>query len=294
MQLISVVIRLNSYGVTESRYYVTLFGLFSLVCGIMLSFKPVARNSIIALLAAGFAIFSVIPPVDAFTVSRVSQIKRLENMLRNEGILSNGRIIPKADAPVEVRLETTGILNYLEMRNYLQYVNWLPSDFKTREEMKNTFGFEPAYGSNKEDFQYFNANLDMQKPFSISGYDIIINEHSYRGMKETENHTVNFQVRNNEYRLIVERISPQEVTVSIKNVEGMELVSTGLYNFTNSFSGVENTPKESLSPESMTLDVKNNGYRLRIVLQNIDIIYGAGANAGVNYNFFVLFGAPSE
>ncbi|MDD3364959.1 MAG: DUF4153 domain-containing protein, partial [Syntrophomonas sp.] len=56
MQLISVAIRLNAYGITESRYYVTLFGVFSLVCGIVLSFKPVSKNGIIALLAAGFAI----------------------------------------------------------------------------------------------------------------------------------------------------------------------------------------------------------------------------------------------
>jgi hypothetical protein len=69
MQLISVYIRLSTYGVTESRYYVALFGIFSIVMGIVFSFRPAAKNGIIALMAAGFAIFSIIPPVDAFTVS---------------------------------------------------------------------------------------------------------------------------------------------------------------------------------------------------------------------------------
>ncbi|MHB8125214.1 MAG: DUF4153 domain-containing protein [Desulfitobacteriaceae bacterium] len=294
MQLISVVIRLNTYGVTESRYYLTLFGVYSLVCGIVLSFKPVINNSMIALLGAGLAIFSVIPPVDAFTVSRNSQITRLEKMLSSEGVLLDGKIIPKTDVPLELRMESTSILNYLERRNYLKYMNWLPADFKTNDKMKSTFGFEPAYEAISGDSQYFNASLDMQKPFSITGYDIIINTGSFKEMKENENPTVDFQVRNTKYKLIVERISPQDIKVSVKNMDDIELVSTSLYEFAHSLSGVGNAPKESIPPESMTLDVENNGYRLRIVLQNINITYGTGGDAGVNYNFFALFAGQSE
>jgi len=42
-------------------------------------------------LGAGLAIVSVIPPVDAFTVSRNSQITRLEQMLTTEGVLTGGQ-----------------------------------------------------------------------------------------------------------------------------------------------------------------------------------------------------------
>ncbi len=99
MQMISVGIRLNAYGVTESRYYVVLFGVFSIVIGILLSLKPVSKNSTMALLAAVFAILSIIPPVDAFTVSRVSQINRVEMILETEGILTKGKLTPKANVP---------------------------------------------------------------------------------------------------------------------------------------------------------------------------------------------------
>ncbi len=293
MQLISVYIRLNAYGVTESRYYVILFGVFSLVCGIILSFKPVTKNGIIALLAAGFAIFSVIPPVDVFTVSRVSQITRLENMLYAEGVLVDGEIIPKENVPLELRLETTSILNYLERRNYLQYINWLPADFKMRDDkLKSTFGFEPAYDADRSASQYFSASLDMQKPLSISGYDLIMNTSSHKDMKVHDSKTIDFQVRNHKYGLVVERISSQEVKVSVKNPEGVELVGTGLYDFTNSLSKAGNAPKKALPPESMTLDAAKNGYRLRIVLQ--DVFYTTGADDGVYYSFFVLFGEPAE
>jgi hypothetical protein len=293
MQLISAAIRLNAYGVTESRYYVILFGIFSLVCGIILSFKPVTKNGIIALLAAGFAIFSVIPPVDVFTVSRFSQITRLEKMLYSEGVLVDGKLVPKEDVPLELRLETTSILNYLERRNYLQYIDWLPADFQTRnDKMKSTFGFETAYDTNKGDYHYFSASLDMQKPLSISGYDVIINTSSNKNMEVADKETIEFQVRNNKYILAVERTSAQEVKVSVKKPDGVELVGTGLYDFTNTLSGARNAPKEALPPESLTLDVENNGYRLRIVLQHV--FYNTNDDEGINYSFFVLFDEPSE
>jgi hypothetical protein len=131
MQLISVGIRLQAYGITESRYYVAIFGIFSITCGVVLSFKPVSKNGIIALLAAAFAIFSVIPPADAFTVSRHSQITRLESMLVKQGILAGGKLKPKADVPQNIKVEPTSVLMYLENRNYIKYVKWLPADFKT-------------------------------------------------------------------------------------------------------------------------------------------------------------------
>lgn len=294
MQLVSVGIRLNAYGITESRYYLTLFGIYSLVCGIVLSFKPVTKNSIIALLGAGLAIISVIPPVDAFTVSRNSQIARLENLLRSEGVLTDGKITPKSDVTMKLRLESTSILNYLERRNYLQYMTWLPSDFKTFDQMKDTFGFEPSYESISPSTTYFYASLDMQKPMNIQGYDLMINASSYRNTPESEKSrsTFDFQVHNVKYTLFIDRLTAQETRVSVKNAEGAELVGTNLYDFASSLSGAGTAPKESLPAEVMTLNVENNGSKLRIILQNVNISYGAD-DAGADYTFFVLFGAPS-
>ncbi|MEA4926921.1 MAG: DUF4153 domain-containing protein [Syntrophomonadaceae bacterium] len=290
MQLVSVGIRLNAYGFTESRYYVALFGVFAIVCGVFLSAKPVVRNGLIAVLAAGFAIFSVIPPVDAFTVSRVSQITRLENILSTEGILSAGKINPKPDASLNVRLETTSILNYLDSRNYTKYLAWLPADFKTYDKMESTFGFEPAYqGIDSQNFFY--ANLDMQQPSNISGFDMMFNINSYRRMPASDEPRYDFEVRGVKYSLTAERLSSQEVLVAVKDANGAELISTGLYDFVKSLPSVTDSPKSALSSEDMTLNVEKDGCKLRIVLQNISMTY-SGDDAGVDYSGLVLFGAP--
>jgi len=51
----------------------------------------------------------------------------------------------------------------------------------------------------------------------------------------------------------------------VKNVDGVELVGTGLYDFTKSLTSVSNSPKEALKPE-----------------------------AGVDYGLFVFFGVPAR
>ncbi|MEA1961007.1 MAG: DUF4153 domain-containing protein, partial [Bacillota bacterium] len=290
MQLISVSIRLNAYGFTEARYYVVLFGIFSIVCGILLSFKPVSKNGIIALLVAGFAVFSVLPPVDAFTVSRVSQITRLENMLIAEGMLTNGELSPKEEVPMTVRAETTNILSYLEDRSNIRYIHWLPADFRIYDNMESTFGFEPSYGEKENTNVY--TSMDMQKPLAISGYDIFVNANLYRGMNQADLPSYDFELNNVDYELSFERLSPQEVHVSVKDANGDELVGTDLYDFAKSLPGNDNHSEEELSPEEMTLDVERNGYRLRIMLQDVNITYGAAEDNGVDYTLFVLFGAP--
>lgn len=286
MQLVSVAIRLNAYGITESRYYVVLFGIFSIACAIFLSFKPVSKNGIIAILAAVFAIFSVLPPVDAFTVSRVSQITRLEKMLMVEGILADSKISPKSDVPMTVRVESTSILSYLEHRSYIKSIKWLPDDFKTYDKMKSTLGFEPAYAGDAS--QNYYASLDIQKPFNIEGYDICVNTNLNRYMGTTN--TFDFEVDGVKYKLVFEQESSQEWQVSVKNADGVKLVETGLYDFTKTLAGIGNMPKENLAPEKMTFDVENNGYKLRIMFQHVNVMHGPGSETGVDYSLFVMCG----
>ncbi len=292
MQLTSVAIRLNAYGVTESRYYVTLFGIFSIVCGLFLSFKPVSKNGIIALLAAGFAVFSVIPPVDAFTVSRVSQVTRLEKMLVAEGVLVDGKLSPKADVSMKLKAESTSILSYLDNRNYIKSVKWLPQNFNSYEDMKSTLGFEPSYVDN--DIKNFYASLDMQKPFNISGYDICVSRF-WNSMNKGNQPVTDFEVRGVKYQLVFTDIESGDVRVAIKNVDGVELVGTGINDFVKLLTGTSNTPKEALSPETMTLDVVKDGYKLRIIFQNVNVTYGTESETGVNYDYsvWVLFGSPN-
>jgi hypothetical protein len=295
MQFVSVFMRLNAYGVTESRYYVVIFGIFSMACAILLSVKPVSRNSIIALLAAAFAIISVIPPADAFTVSRNSQISRLESILQSEGILQSGKLTPNPDAAENTKTETTNIISYLDNHSSLEYIAWLPEDFNMYDDMKLHFGFEPTYPYYGDDqSEYFYASIDSQDPFMISGYDVYANVFSDRWNKDGSGSVDEFDmtVDGAHYTLRIARESAWEVVVEVEDEQGEVLIGTGLRAFADGLSGQADGQKEALPPELMTLETEKNGYRLRIVFQNISMTMGNSQDAGADYGLYVFFGTP--
>ncbi|BAE82744.1 hypothetical protein AT727_20830 [Desulfitobacterium hafniense] len=290
MQMISVGIRLNAYGITESRYYVALFGVFSIVIGLILSLKPLTKNGFIALLAAGFAIVSILPPVDAFTVSRVSQITRLEGILQGEGILADGKLTPKVNASENAKIETTNILNYLNRQSSLEYIEWLPEDFAIYDDMRETFGFAATYPNYTNEYRYFSAFLDTRVPINISDYDISLQFHSNRYEKDMTSQTVSFMLEEKTYELVVERLSQAEVKLSIQDATGSELISTGLYEFAERLSEVGEKHKSELSPDEMTLEVNRDGYKLKILFQSINMTFEPEPDAGVDYSGQVFFG----
>lgn len=286
MQLMSVYIRLQAYGVTESRYYVALFGLFSLVIGFILTLRPRINNGIIALLAAAFAIVSVVPPVDAFTVSRISQIGRLEQILTEAGMLVGGQLEAKPDADFTVRRETTNILQYLERRGYLGQVAWLPEDFSPYRDMQQILGFSPTYSHTPQLGEFFHVSLDLQEPLSIAGYDVLLQVTSHRQQAEQ---VYAFQVGGQVYQLVVRRLSPLETRVSVQNEQGEELVATGLQDFVMALKDGGLVAKELLAADQLTMETVGEQCRLRIVFQHINANLG-GESQGIDYSMYVLVG----
>ncbi len=292
MQLVSVYIRLQAYGVTESRYYVALSGILALVIGIVLSRRAVTKNGIIALLAAGFAIFSVIPPVDAFTVSRVSQVARLEQMLQSAGILVDGQLHAKADADLTVRLEATNILNYLDQRGHLQRVSWLPAGFQPYRDMRAALGFEPTYTYMTENGVSWFLNLEPQNALPVADYDVLLQLSTFRSQSAESRE---FTVGGKGYRVVLQRASRHEAIVSVQNAAGQSLLSTGLEEFVNELSGPVKQSKEMLPVEQMSLDVAGEGYRLRIIFQSVHATYGSSDDRdGIDYTMYVLVAVSPE
>lgn len=289
LQMVSVIIRLRAYGVTESRYYLALFGVFSLVIGIILSIRPVTGNRLIALLAAGFAVISIIPPVDAFGISRNSQISRLERILEGEGMLSGGVLTPKSSATEETKKETSSILSYLEGHAALDRLSWLPQDFVLYEDMETTFGFAPTYSEYDPNTKYTQFFLASNAPLPISGYDISVNVNSSR--YDSDDQTISFAVRDNAYRMSVSRISDSDARVSVQAADGTELAGTNLYDFTRALIDTDSNSMNGLSAGKLTLDTEQNGYRLRIIFQNINVDSGS-YGIRIDYSMTVLFGAP--
>ena len=176
LQLISVGIRLNAYGFTESRYYVTLFGIYSIICSLYLILSKKKNAGMIVFLSACFALFSIIPPVDAFRVSRLSQTQRVEMILESNGMLIDGQLISKENISNQDKDEIRSIIFYMADMGHLEAIDWLPEDAKDNDiyrDFDELFGFS-AYGGGVKDPSMVNVSLDMYTPLPITGYDIML------------------------------------------------------------------------------------------------------------------------
>src|SRR5699024_8973879 len=67
-QTIASFLKIEDTGVTYGRYYVIMFGLFALISGVVFSFFSMKKHGWIALSLIIFAIISITPPVDSFSV----------------------------------------------------------------------------------------------------------------------------------------------------------------------------------------------------------------------------------
>ncbi|MEI8216669.1 MAG: DUF4153 domain-containing protein [Eubacteriales bacterium] len=292
MQLVSVFIRINEYGITESRYYVVLFGIFSIIIAVILSIWPIKRNKFIAIIAAILALISIIPPIDAFTISRNSQISRVEIMLQDQGILKDQKLYPKADVPKQTKAEVTSILSYLDNRSSLKYITWLPKDFKLYENMEKTIGFPPEYNNvNPDGTQYIYLTVDNQKPMDITGFDRISTMYSGRFDKTTPD--VVFNIRGIDYSLGFSRINSNESLINLKDAKGTTLISMNLYEKVKTLLDSNTASKNMIAPELMTFDSEKNGYKMRVVFQNINGTLTTGTDAGFDYSITLLVATPN-
>ncbi len=285
LQLISVGIRLNAYGITESRYYLALFGIYALITGVFLSFKPTGRNSVIVILAVCFGLFSITPPVDAFNMTKISQISRVEKILISDKILINGSLTPSSTVTDKDKYEITNILTYLNTRGYDSNIKWLPKKFNPYIDMKRVVGFEPFYGSSPEVIQNKYAQLDETLAIDVAGFDSILKTNSNMPLYNSGTPIINFEIKGIKYTVEIKRIGSFEADVKIVDANKNILISTKLYDKAKEIIGVSNNGKNVLSPSVMTLDVSNAKYDMRVIFQNINIVQKDGAD----YSFYVMF-----
>lgn len=201
LQLISVWIRLQAYGFTESRYYVALFGIYSIICSLYLIISKKKNASMIVLLSACFAIFSIIPPLDAFHVSKSSQTQRIEKILESNGMLIDGTLIQNTNISDQDKYEIRSIIFYMADTGHLDSLEWISDEINDDDlyrDFERIFGF-PAYGGGVKDPSVVNVNLYPYTPFEVSGYDIILKyDFNYRTQ---QSETISFEFNSVNYMI---------------------------------------------------------------------------------------------
>ncbi len=128
---LAVYVRINAYGVTESRYAIVLAGLwFTATTLIYIRRRDNFSMKYGPAILAALLVLASFGPWGAESISAKSQVSRLEALLLKNGILQDGKVI-KTDENVEIedRRTITSIVGYLTNSEKLSYIKpWFAED----------------------------------------------------------------------------------------------------------------------------------------------------------------------
>jgi hypothetical protein len=296
MQLVSSYIRVEAYGITESRYYVILFGVFSIVSALMLIFNKKKNPNLIVLLSAIFALISIIPPVDAFTVSKNSQESRLSEILMKNEMLVENKIIPKDNVPNEDKFEITNITDYLARMGYLKDIEWFPEDYTTDsgyyKNFEVVYGFSPYYNSYVPDEtpQYIYARLDENEEIDVSGYDKFLKVNIFSNNSTLE--IGNFTLNGDNYSIKHKSDGKGELIISVFDNNNDKVIEVDMKELINNLIENVNEPKSLVSQENLTIIKENANMKLKIIANELNIDMSTKNNVYVTGNIMLFIAIP--
>jgi len=298
MQLVSSYIRINAYGITESRYYVVIFGIFSLISALYLTLSKKKNSNMIVLLATCFAILSIIPPVDAFNISKNSQANRIEEILVRNNMLIDNKLIPNSSISNDDKRELTNITNYMARMGYLRELDWM--DEKYFEENTYYSGFEKIYGFQQyynsyypdEGYENTYAILDTNSPIDITGFETFFKINIYSDTNTEEHQLTTFTQDGNTYTIKQKSDSNSELILSIFDENQKLIMNISMKEFFDEISEKASEPKAVMSAEDLTFDIKNDTLNFRLIIDNINIEKSEEKKELVNASIYVFVATP--
>lgn len=288
-QIAASVLRIQETGITHDRYYVIIFGIFAAVSGILMCFMAVRKNGIIAALLIGFSLFSIIPPVDAFTISRANQVGRLTDTLVENKMLENNTISPNGSVSEVDKKIISDSVNYLAMMEYTKEIPYLGEDFDVYQDFYNTFGFY-RYEENpyRQDSVYL--NLNQQSPLDISGYETFVVANFNVEDIKLDTVITEFEQNGKRYTLSREKTATPG-TMILADDAGSELVQIDMKavfdRFDTSQGGSCQISKDFMSAEEATFTQENDKAVISLVAMYV-AIEKSGSEPLYNGDFYVL------
>lgn len=261
-QIIASILTSFDTGITFTRYYVILFGIFATISGIFMSIFQTKRNGYIVAVLIVCCMVSVIPPLDAFTISRSSQIQMLESILEENNMLIDNEIVARDEDAIseEDRNKITMALDYLYRMNDLERLEWISSDFSLYEDFYDTFGFAQYRDVIYDDMNQY-VSYRMDQLMNISEYDQFIEVI----IEQTDDYSeYKFEQDGKTYYLKIQR---EEELLTLSNAEGIVLASYDLNNLFNDLDSYK--IKEQLSSEDAMITIEQNSIKMTFVLKEM-------------------------
>ncbi|HHU90258.1 MAG TPA: DUF4153 domain-containing protein [Clostridiaceae bacterium] len=267
-QTIASIMKIGDMGVTHTRYYVIAFGIFAIASGILFSFLPVRKNGIIAIILIVISVISIVPPVDAFTVSRNNQTGIIRDTLIKNNMLDNNRIKPGTDISAGDRKKIVEALGYLNRMDYTHMASFLPPGFEYYSDFEKVFGFKMYDWQDETKYVYI--RLDDKAMLDIAGYEVLA-ETTVMLSRNHENYEVIGNINKAGKSFTLKKATTlEDCIISLFEGDDQELLSFSTKEIFEEFNERDSGAKESISIEEATFSKENEHAVITVVIKNMN------------------------
>lgn len=268
-QTISSFLKIGEMGVTYGRYYVIMFGLFATIAGIIFSIKPVQKNGLIAPILIVLSIISIFPMIDAFTLSRVTQVNRLVSLLEQNDMFDGETIKPNSNVPEKDKQSIVSAVQYLNQMEYTKDIKWL-KNYSVSYNFESTFGFA-EYERVGGKSNYVSIIRNQTSPISIRGYDFMAHVNIYNNSGDIT--LDSFDNEGTTYSLRLKSTSDQAV---ILEQDGIEVIRFSMNEIYDKFINGPNNL--TVNTDEVTFTKDNSSVTFTVVAESINISVWEGGN----------------
>lgn len=273
-QTVSSSLKTADFGLTHGRYFVLLFGIFSIISTLIYSFLK-SKKIVIPFLLMGLGVVSILPMIDAVSIGINNQLNQVTELV---GPLQTGEdSVPSLedDLSNEEKARFSYSMNYLNQQDQLDQLEWLPENFDYYRDFDQTFGFDSNYhyyyGSDTDPAPsgparpgYAFIELDYTQPLvlSLTDVDDLVEVSTYHGSP------IDVELETEPYVLQV-MADPENFSVEVLEDE------TSLINYDLSFIRETIWEEELNNPqrplEDMRYTEENDDVRLTVIIRRLEV-----------------------
>lgn len=262
-QTISSILKIGELGITSGRYYVIMFGIFASISAVIFSIRPNHKSNIIAPILIILSLVSILPPVDAFTISKRNQINRLTDVLEENDMLKDDKIVANSKLNEEDRQIIINSVRYLSRMNYFKDISWL-YNYSASYDFERIFGF-PQYESAIKGPEIYRLYLAERTPIDVSDFDIFMEAELFGANQGEPFKTASLGDKG----YILEQDRKVGIgDLLLKDNQQNELIRYPLNEIFDSFKDREESHGE-LSMDEAEFVIENDNAVLYIVVQNL-------------------------
>ncbi|WP_423189057.1 DUF4153 domain-containing protein [Alkalibacterium sp. f15] len=284
-QTVSSSLKTADIGLTHGRYFVLLFGVFSIISTLIYSFLK-SKKIFIPFLLIGLGVISILPMIDAVSIGINNQLSKVNNIVESAEMDEEMTEQLGETLSDEEKAKFSYSMNYLNQQEKLDQLDWLPDNFAYERDFEQTFGFNPSfhyyYGSDIDGpfpsgSRYAYMELDMTQPnvIPLADVDELVELSTYLGSQ------INVDLDNEPYSL---KFVAERDALSVELLENDSSVLTYDLSFIRELAWEVPVENSQRPLDELMFTEENEDVRLTVIVRRLEV----EENTNVEGEFIIL------